>query len=280
MAKVFAVIGGDMRQRYLAEELARVGCRTERFAVPDLPDTRGSLTEVIRRSEYVILPMPSFEKSGSIRNTENQNITPREIGDALREDAVVFVGKNHDCTKSWDCTLLDYAAWEDLAIENAVSTAEGAIEIAMEQLPETIQGSRFLVIGAGRIGMCLARKLKLLGAHVTVSARRPSDFAKLRSEDFDIELTGKYNLGLHHYQCVMNTVPAKVFDAAQLEQLDADCIWIELASAPYGCSPEECRMLGRRWFSGAALPGRVAPKTAGVLIAEAILRHLREREAG
>ena len=271
----FAVIGGDARQRYVAEELSRIGCDVTRFAVSGLSDTHKTVGDAVAAADGVILPMPSFGKEGFVRNEENQAITADEIAEGLRRDAVVFLGKLDAHAKPLQAraAVCDYAAWETLAIENAVPTAEGAVQLAMEQLPQTVQGSRFLVIGAGRIGMCLARKLDALGASVVVSARKETDFARIRAAGLTCDITGKYGLGLSVYDCVMNTVPAKIMDAAQLETLKSDCVLIELASAPFGFDREECRLLGKHWISGAALPGKVAPKTAGELIASQILAH-------
>ncbi len=60
---------------------------------------------------------------------------------------------------------------EELAVANAVPTAEGAIQIALEELPITLHGARALVIGYGRLGKALAQRLDGLGARVTVAAR-------------------------------------------------------------------------------------------------------------
>ena len=62
---------------------------------------------------------------------------------------------------------------------NAFPTCEGALQLAMEQTAFTLQNARCLVIGAGRIGMLLARKLYALDAQVTVSARCTRDFARI-----------------------------------------------------------------------------------------------------
>ena len=53
---------------------------------------------------------------------------------------------------------------------NAFPTCEGALQLAMEQTAFTLQNARCLVIGAGRIGMLLARKLYALDAQVTVKS--------------------------------------------------------------------------------------------------------------
>ena len=51
----------------------------------------------------------------------------------------------------------------------------------MEQTDFTLQGARCVVIGCGRIGALLARKLHALDALVTVSARSARDFARIEA---------------------------------------------------------------------------------------------------
>ena len=268
MPRVFAVLGGDRRQTCLAEELERIGCEREVFAVPGLPDS-GTLSQVLRCADCVILPMPAFDREGYLRTEESRRISPAELAALLPENARVFGGK-------LPAGLLpgaeNYAEWEALAIGNAAVTAEGAILLAMEQLPVTVQGSRFLVIGAGRIGMALAERLRLLGADVTVTARKERDLARIRACGLTADLTGRYGLGLHPYDCVLNTVPAQVFTEEQLCRLRPDCVRIELASAPGGFPP------GTPVINGGGLPGKTSPKTAGILILDAILQHLRNEE--
>ena len=58
---------------------------------------------------------------------------------------------------------------------NAFPTCEGALQLAMEQTAFTLQNARCLVIGAGRIGMLLARKLYALDAQVILHASPPQD---------------------------------------------------------------------------------------------------------
>ena len=59
-------------------------------------------------------------------------------------------------------------------------TAEGAIQLAMEELPITLHGARVLVIGYGRLGRVLADRLAGLKARVSVAVCRPGLGRELR----------------------------------------------------------------------------------------------------
>lgn len=270
MTNGFAVVGGDSRQRYIAKYLARLGHVVQTYAVPGIPDTADTLKDILRHARYIILPMPALSPEGFIRGTD---LSPARISESLGVGATVFGGRLGSAKQALSpaARVVDYAAWEPLTILNAVPTAEGAIQLAMEHMPGTIWGSRILIVGAGRIGMCLALKMQALGARITVTARKERDMARIRALGLTTDTTKQYEMGLGHYDCIINTVPDTVFTVQQLETIDKECVLIELASAPGGF-PEQAE---KSIVSGAALPGRVAPKTAGNLIAEEILRFIQ-----
>lgn len=273
MAEIFAVIGGDGRQRYLAEGLSALGNVVRTFAVPGTEDTVNNLKDTLHLASCVILPMPLLDSEGYIRNGRGLPLTPSQITDFLPPGARVFAGKP-GCAAgvlSKAALLEDYSTWEALAIHNAAVTAEGALILAGRHMDATIQGSRFLVVGAGRIGMFLAQKLQALGGNVTVSARKERDLARIEALGLTADITKQYTLGLGGYDCIFNTVPNRVFTSEQMKTIADNCIIIELASAPGGFPPDA----GARILSGAALPGKMYPRTAGHLLLQEILKHIR-----
>lgn len=119
-------------------------------------------------------------------------------------------------------------------IVNALPTAEGALQIAMEELPITLHGARALVLGYGRIGSLLARRLHTLGAIVSVSARSNASFAHIWAEGMQALDTRALGGKLGEFDVLFNTVPAQVLGMAELAELREDCLVIDLASKPGG----------------------------------------------
>ena len=173
-------------------------------------------------------------------------------------------------------TVRDYFAREELAVANAVPTAEGAIQIAMEQLPITIHGARVLVVGFGRVSRALTQRLAALGAKVTVAARRYESLAWAQASGYGTEQTGQLAGWLCGYDLVVNTVPALVLGEAELADLKPDCLVLDLASKPGGVDLEAARRLGRTVIWALSLPGKVAPVTAGAAIKNTIYHMLHE----
>ncbi len=170
---------------------------------------------------------------------------------------------------SFACQIRAYPA-------NDVPTCEGAIQLAMEQTEYTLQGAACLVVGYGRIGALLARKLQALGANVTVSARSARDFARIEANGLPALDTCRLAGHLAKFQIIFNTVPAPILGAAELSELAPGCLIIDLASMPGGIDvdaklPPSCRLL-----HALSLPGRVAPLTAACAIHDTIITILQE----
>ena len=171
--------------------------------------------------------------------------------------------------------LYDYAAREDFAILNAVPTAEGAVELAMQHYEGTVFGSRSLVVGLGRIGRLLAKMLHALGSDVTVSARKPSDFAYIEALGYRVKNTQTLTLA-RGYDLIFNTVPSMIFDEALLKNTDPAVLLIDLASLPGGVDFESAHRLGIDARRALALPGKCAPKTAGEIIKKTVFSIIEE----
>ena len=159
---------------------------------------------------------------------------------------------------------------------NAVPTAEGAIQIALEELPITLHGAKVLVVGYGRLGRALAPRLAALGAKVSVSARKWEDLAWIEAAGYAAEHTGELAGWLCGYDLVVNTVPARVLDEEALRDLKPGCLLIDLASKPGGVDFEAARALGVRAIWALSLPGKAAPVTAGQAVKSSVYHILNE----
>ena len=263
-----AVLGGDARQRYLSEILQTHGFSVSSFGVPDCPDQTASALDAAAQADAVCLPTPAV-RSGAI--TGLPTLTPAQLLGSMRQDAVLFGGglsAFQSLLRKTNTPYYDVLQNSALTLANAAVTAEGAIFLAMQALPETIQNSTFLVTGFGRIGKSLARKLRALGANVTLTTRSQAQFPTIEQLSCTPDETGVYRESLSQYACIFNTVPAPVFSAEQLQTLCPDCIYIELASSPGGIAPDVKKPAN--YIPAPGLPGKTAPKTAAKLIFRAM----------
>ena len=275
------VIGGDMRQVRLAELLRREGHAVHIYALDRAAEGGEDSTAGMELADCVILPLP-VTGDGSLLNTPlSDHCHPLvTVLDALRPGQVICAGKVDPNTAALAAerglVLHDYFAREELAVANAVPTVEGAIQIAMDELPITLHGSRVLVIGCGRLGKLLAHRMRALGAKVSLSARKCADLAWAEAHDFCAEHTEELDGWLCSYDLVVNTVPARVLGVERLSELKEGCLVIDLASKPGGVDFEAARQLGVKVVWALSLPGKVAPVTAARAVWTTICNILRE----
>ena len=173
-------------------------------------------------------------------------------------------------------TLEDYFLREELTVANAAATAEAAIQVAMEQLDRTLLGMPCLVLGFGRIGKLLSHRLHGLGAQVTATARKPEDLAWIRAFGWRPLETGALDGKLGAFGAVFSTIPSPVLGAPLLAQLPKDCLCVDLASVQ-GIDLAAAERLGLPHVWARSLPGRMVPRTAAVVIRDAVYYILEER---
>ncbi|MDD2361597.1 MAG: dipicolinate synthase subunit DpsA [Oscillospiraceae bacterium] len=281
----FAVIGGDLRCAYLAGLLAADGYKviTSGFDSTDLPPCVTGCTnpaQAVSLADFIILPVPVSTDGTTINAPFSRvRISLDQVLNAVKPEQRLVGGaitkEVYEEAKKRGISVIDYLHREELAVYNAVPTAEGAIQLAMEELPITIGGSRCLITGYGRVGKTLSRLLVALGAYVTVAARKFSDLAWADSQGCkSLELAHLPEAG--DYDVIFNTIPFPIFDRDTLSGLDKNTLLIDLASRPGGIDFNAAAELQLKTIWALSLPGRVAPKTAGQIIKNTILNMLKE----
>ena len=282
MLKKIAVIGGDMRQVAAARHLSKNGFEMQLFgfnkeSLYEDAILALSAEDALSGAKVVLLGLPASDDCGI-------NCTPyvsiKDFVSALDEDAIVTGGKISSALKSAldkkKIRYADYLDREEFAVLNAVPTAEGAIEIAMRQLPRTLHQMKCLVVGFGRIGKVLAKMLSAFGADVTCSARKCSDLAWIKAYGYTPVPTGGIAENVYEYPLIFNTVPHMIFDKKVLKIVRGDALIIDLASKPGGVDFDEAKKLGINVIWALSLPGKTAPDSAGEIIADTVMNIINE----
>ena len=277
----FLILGGDNRSLYLGEYLENQGFKVCYYAF-NHTECYNSLEEAMNSSDVIVLPLP-FTKDRLTLNTPlfDDKVVISDIVALLSNKKMVFGGQlpKSFCEEleSRDCPYCDYFLLDELAIYNAVPTAEGVVQVLIEELPITIHGMKCGVLGYGRVGKVLANTLSSLGAKVTVFARKQSAFAEIYASSLEYKHFDVLATENNDFDVVINTVPVKVLGDAQLSKLNSDCILVEVASAPFGIDFQSAKEKAFKVIKAGSLPGKVAPKTAGEIIGRSILPMIRRQ---
>lgn len=257
--KSILICGGDQRQKYMYRYMVDKGLNVSTFA---LDGNDENVIDDIKKYDIVILPVP-VTKDGVHLNSAYK-VKLEDILSVLDKSQIVLGGL---CD---DMDMIDYYKDENFQMQNAVPTAEGALQVAMENTDITVNQSNCAVLGYGRIGKVLATMLKNLGGKVTVCARNPKDIALARAFGFEtMNINHLDSVG--HFDIIFNTVPKTIVDSVILGKIKESALLIELASKPYGIDMEAAEKLGKNVLIASGLPGKVAPKTAGKILCDVIM---------
>lgn len=283
------LLGGDARMAWLALRLQEKGCKIRLAAMEPPQEIRERLPkpeaveEALRDAGIVIFPVPTYDAKGFLKTPAVQEKYIWE--DCIRllpRGALAFAGAitpaMRQAAAANGVETIDLQKRPELAELSAIATAEGAVAIAMKELNATLFGASCMVIGYGRCGSALARRLGALGARVTATARRKEQLARIFADGFIPWPTERLSEKIAGCEVVFNTVPAVVLDQKALAAVSRGTILIDLASEPGGVDRTAAEALSVPWIQALGLPGKVAPRTAGEHMEQVITSLLSERE--
>ncbi|WP_312942840.1 dipicolinate synthase subunit DpsA [Oscillibacter sp.] len=278
MHSKIAILGGDMRQVYIAKNLIKKGYSVCTYHLEE-PVQDGIYTELhsfedaFKKCQILICPIPLTKNTLPIEDLTilfDKKLTkdhvliggaiPKEISEILDEKKIVY----YDLMKN-----------EKVAILNAVATAEGSIAAAIQSSVINLHGSKCLVLGYGRCAKVLAGKLKGLNAIVTVASRTEAALAYANAVA-GLETVHLSDLEkiLPNFEFIFNTIPSLILDKNYLTLVRPDVVIIDIASAPGGIDYEYAVERGLNAKLCLGLPGKTAPKISADILEGEILEFI------
>lgn len=284
MIKNIAVIGGDLRIVKLVDMLKKEGYNIKTYALEratEIEDTKAeSLSECIKDAQIVLGPLP-LSTNGTFVNTpfSSEKIQLEELINEI--GGKTFIAGSirteiYEMAEDKDINIFDIIKREELAVLNAISTAEGAIQIAINETPKNLHGNNVLVLGFGRIGKVLAKMLDGIGAKVACEARKTTDLAWIKAYGYEPINLMEVKENISRFDIIINTIPYVVLDREMLKEVKKDVLVIDLASNPGGVDKEAIKELGIKFNWALSLPGKVSPVTSAEFMKETLLNMFKE----
>lgn len=289
--KHVAFLGGDARQLEVIKNCIQLNANVSLIGFDNL---ESPFSGAVRRDldpkwfatiDLLILPILGTDEDGhvdSIFTTRSLVLTQDHIG-KLPSHAMVVAGMAKSYLQNL-CShngvqLVELLKRDDVAIYNSIPTVEGALMMAIQSTNITIHGSRSLVLGLGRVGLTLARTLHAIGARVKVGVRTTAQVA--RAVEMGITPFYTENLAdeVEDVDLLFNTVPELIVTEPVLAVMPSTAVIIDLASKPGGTDFAFAKKRGIKAMLAPSLPGIVASKTAGRILAQTITGLLSEELA-
>ena len=283
-----AVIGGDLRIVKLVEMLSKDNFEINTYAMEKAESISKienvkqceSIEEAVQDVDVVIGPIPLSSNNVEINTPFSDNtVTLEELSKKVEEKILIagnIKSEFYSLKQNEKINIIDLLDREELVVLNTISTAEGAIQIAMEETPRTIHGSKVLVLGFGRVGKILANMLKGIGADVYCEARKNVDLAWIKAYGYNPVRLNELEGCLNQFDIIINTIPSIVLDEENLKLLNQECLIIDLASNPGGVDRTAAKKLGIKTIWALSLPGKVAPLTSAEFIKDTMYNIFKE----
>lgn len=284
----FAVIGGDLRIIKLAKMLAYDGNQVYTYGLENAEEIKETeniiicdkINRAIKNTEVVIGPIP-FSSNGTEINAPfgDKKISIRELMHNINAKILIagsIMPEIYEMANDEYIEIIDIMKREELAVLNTIATAEGTIEIAISNTNKILHGSSVLILGFGRIGKVLARKLAGLSVKVTCAARKDEDLAWIKAYGHMATNINTIGENLSQYDVIINTVPHLILTEERLKYVKEECLLIDLASNPGGIDKKIAKERNLKLIWALALPGKVAPVTTAEFLKDTIYNVLKE----
>ncbi len=276
-ALAFGIMGGDLRYKFLLESLVKEGYPTFVYQ-NEFIEGEQDLVSFLSKINVLIAPIPCSKNDSTVFLSGNDSFTYQHLFKMMNQYHIdlmfggVITKHIKNAANIQNICAIDFFDQEDVAIKNAIPTAEGAILTAIQESKRTIFGSDVIVLGYGRCGKILSHMLKGIGANVSVTYRNDKDAAYIKAYGLHGVPLSTLAQNVSDKDFIFNTIPAKIVTSEIIEQLKKSAIIIDLAQAPGGVDFNFARSLDINAIYCPGLPGRIAPISAAEILKEAILR--------
>ncbi|MED3624212.1 dipicolinic acid synthetase subunit A [Neobacillus thermocopriae] len=283
-----AVIGGDARQLEIIRKLTELDARISLIGFEQLDHAfTGAVKEKINEVDFsnidaIILPVAGTNLEGQIETifSNEKVVLTEDILLKTPEHCTIYSGISNaylnGIVKAAKRKLVQLFSRDDVAIYNSIPTVEGTIMMAIQHTDFTIHGSNVTILGLGRCGMSIARAFHGLGAKVKVGARRSEHLARITEMGVTPFHLSNIEKEVTDTDILINTIPKLVVSAAVIAKLPAHTLVIDIASKPGGTDFRYAEKRGIKALLAPSLPGIVAPKTAGQILADVLSQLLQE----
>jgi len=277
-----AIIGGDARQLEVIRKLTELDAKLSLVGFDQLAHNFTGATKMYMDEvefsdvDAIILPVHGTNLEGKIDTifSNEQIFLTEEMLLKTPKHCVVYSGISNsyldELMKKVNRKYVQLFERDDVAIYNSIPTAEGTIMMVIQHTDFTIHGSRIAVLGLGRVGMTVARTFAALGAKVKVGARRSEHLARITEMGLEPFHLHDLEKEVRDIDVCINTIPTMVVTASVISKMPVHTLIIDLASKPGGTDFRYAEKRGIKALLAPGLPGIVAPKTAGQIIANVL----------
>ncbi|MFT8309775.1 MAG: dipicolinic acid synthetase subunit A [Sporolactobacillus sp.] len=283
------IMGGDARQIEVINKLTALDAHLSLVGFDQLDRNFNGASKVTmdeinaKEVDSIILPVSGTDHEGNVETTfsnETVNLSKEWLAETP-EYCTIYSGIStpylNKVSEDTQREVVKLFARDDVAIYNSIPTVEGTLMMVIQNTDITIHQANVIVLGLGRTGMSIARTFHALGAHVKVGSRNPEQIARAVEMGVKAFYLKELEKEVEDNEICINTIPALVLTSKVLSKMPASSFIIDIASLPGGTDFRYAKKRGIKAMITPGLPGMVAPKTAGRIIANVLTELLLQK---
>ena len=239
-----------------------------------------NLEQVLENAEIVISSIP-FTRDGITINMplSDNKIKINEFMNLMKDKTLIAGNISSNIYEKYkDVEIIDIMKNEKLAILNTIATAEGAIKEIIENMQVNVHGSKIMILGFGRVGKTLAKKLDGLSAKITVVSKEEEELAWAEVYGYTNMQLNKIEDVIKDYDVIVNTIPHIILQGDILQKINKDTLLLDLASGEGGINKEEAQENKINLIKALGIPGKISPITTAKILKETIYEILEEKK--
>ncbi|SFE38051.1 dipicolinic acid synthetase subunit A [Alteribacillus iranensis] len=288
--KIVVLIGGDARQSEIAEQCLARNMKVYMIGFDQWERNTAGIIKATGENDIpwqivdvLLLPVSGLKEGNKVEAqfSSSETVIKEEWLRKTKNDCLLVTGIDTEPLKKLEKRIkrkwIRLIERDDVSIYNSIPSAEGTLLMALQETDITIHQSHTIVLGLGRTGQTIANTFSSLGAYVKVGTVNPAE--KARAEAMGLEVFDLKDLAsvVEKVDICINTIPAGVITKKELVHFPHHALIIDVASYPGGTDFTYAKQRGIKAMLAPGLPGAVAPRTAGQILAKVVFQLLEEQ---
>ena len=211
-----------------------------------------------------------IQKNDTLIFSPAKKFTPDEIN-RLPDNIVIFAGNslNQFVKQLQEKNIIFNNIMEDeiFTVKNANLTCEGVLSLMIEKSKKSLFENKVLILGGGRIAKGMAVLLGRIGVDFAMVSFNPVKYPDYFIYSKKCYFKYSFVEDLHHYDIIINTIPAKILDDEIINKISKNTVFIETASVD---SMDRTKAIHFDFIPAPALPKKYTCETAGKFLFEMI----------
>ena len=271
--------GGDKRTIFASEYLKSKGI--DSVCLNYLTSNNKDLYKgVVNNFKNVVLPMPLTKDGVNIYGSvsENGEIKLSDFYSEISDSAKLLTSSPSESKIFESASEVIYTKNEIFLYENAYITAEGAVGHILLNTEGALRDSSVLILGWGRIAKYLYNIISFFTDDLHVILRNKEKIYELRENNVNASSFDDLEKHIADADIIINTVPSRILKNNIIDKIPGDSCIYELASSPGGYDNDYVLRSGIKSYILGGLPGKCAPKSAGIAMGKCILKYIDNGE--